>query len=67
MLGDYFKFNVIYLYKDLKDEGIERKLRRRIMFNDIWEEDYRDFVEDNFMILCLGLVYRGCINCLEYF
>ncbi len=66
MSGDYSKPNAIYLYKDPKDEGTERKLRRRIMLNDTWEEDYRDFVEDNPMTLCSGLAYRGRINRLEY-
>ncbi|WP_254684828.1 hypothetical protein [Staphylococcus aureus] len=36
------------------------------MLNDTWEEDYRDFVEDNPMTLCSGLAYRGRINRLEY-
>ncbi|WP_447896206.1 hypothetical protein, partial [Staphylococcus aureus] len=34
MPADYSKPNAIYLYKDSKDEGTERKLRRRIMLND---------------------------------
>src|SRR5574344_206193 len=66
MSGDYSKPNAIYLYKDPKDEGTERKLRRRIMLNDTWEEDYREFVENNPMTLCSGLAYRGRVNRLEY-
>ena len=62
MLGDYSKPNAIYLYKDPKDEGTERKLRRRIMLNDTWEEDYKEFVESNPMTLCSGLAYRGRVN-----
>ena len=64
--GDYSKPNAIYLYKDPKDEGTERKLRRRIMLNDTWEEDYKEFVKDNPMTLCSGLAYRGRVNRLEY-
>ena len=66
MPGDYSKPNAIYLYKDPKDEGTERKLRRRIMLNDTWEEDYKEFVENNPMTLCSGLAYRGRVNRLEY-
>ena len=39
--GDYSKPNAVYLYKDPKDEGTDRQLRRRIMLNDTWGEDYR--------------------------
>lgn len=66
MPGDYSKPNAIYLYKDPKDEGTERKLRRRIMLNDTWEEDYKEFVDNNPMTLCSGLAYRGRVNRLEY-
>ncbi|MCQ8260621.1 hypothetical protein NF418_03860 [Streptococcus suis] len=66
MPGDYSKPNAIYLYKDPKDEGTERKLRRRIMLNDTWEEDYKEFIENNPMTLCSGLAYRGRVNRLEY-
>ena len=66
MPADYSKPNAIYLYKDSKDEGTERKLRRRIMLNDTWEEDYKEFVENNPMTLCSGLAYRGRVNRLEY-
>ncbi|WES09775.1 HTH domain-containing protein [Bacillus paranthracis] len=66
MPGDYSKPNAIYLYKDPKDKGTERKLRRRIMLNDTWKEDYKEFVESNPMTLCSGLAYRGRVNRLEY-
>ena len=62
---DYAKPNSIYLYKDPKDEGTERKLRRRIMLKDTWEDDYKSYVEGNPMTLCSGLAYRGMRNCLE--
>ena len=55
----YSKPNSIYLYKDPKDEGTDRKLRRRIMLNDRWEDDYKEYVENNPMTLCSGLAYRG--------
>lgn len=64
--GDYSKPNAIYLYEDERDKGTERKLRRRIMLNDTWEEDYKEFVKDNPMTLCSGLAYRGRVNRLEY-
>ena len=64
--GDYSKPNAIYLYEDERDRGTERRLRRRIMLNDTWEEDYREFVENNPMTLCSGLAYRGMVNRLEY-
>ncbi len=64
--GDYSKPNAIYLYKDPKDEGTERKLRRRIMLNDTWEEDYKEFVDNNPMTLCSGLAYRGLSNKLVH-
>ena len=36
------------------------------MLNDTWEDDYREFVEDNPMTLCSGIAYRGKINRLQY-
>lgn len=44
--NNFSKPNSIYLYKDSKDEGTERKLRRRIMLNDTWEDDYKEYVEN---------------------
>lgn len=64
--GDFSKPNAVYLYKDPKDEGTDRQLRRRIMLNDTWEEDYKDFVENNPMTLCSGLSYRGRTNRLAH-
>ncbi|HLR34259.1 MAG TPA: hypothetical protein VK071_02900, partial [Tissierellales bacterium] len=64
--GDYSKPNAVYLYKDSKDEGTDRQLRRRIMLNDTWEEDYKEFVENNPMTLCSGLSYRGRTNRLAH-
>ncbi|SEJ07093.1 hypothetical protein SAMN04488113_1681 [Alkalibacterium gilvum] len=61
----YEKPNAIYLYKDDKDEGTERTLRRRIMLNDTWEEDYMEYVECNCSTLCSGLTYRHRRNRLE--
>ncbi|MGO1653003.1 hypothetical protein, partial [Senegalia sp. (in: firmicutes)] len=67
--GEYdyknYKPNSIYLYEDPKDKATQRKLRRRIMLNDTWEYDYRDYVEENPMTLCSGLAYRGMRNRLE--
>lgn len=62
----YSNPNAVYLYKDPKDEGTNRKLRRRIMLNDTWENDYEEFVENNPMTLCSGLSYRGRTNRLAH-
>ena len=61
----YEKPNAIYLYKDDKDEGTKRTLRRRIMLNDTWEDDYMKYVECNCSTLCSGLTYRHRRNRLE--
>lgn len=61
----YLKPNAVYLYQDEADLGSKRRLRRRIMLNDTWEQDYIDFVERNPMTLCSGLSYRGRTNKLE--
>ena len=61
---DFSHPNAIFLYKDEQDT--ERKgLRRRVMLNDTWEQDYMDFVEQNPMTLCSGLTYRRKVNRLE--
>ena len=62
---DYSRPNAIYLYRDPADTGSKRTLRRRIMLNDTWEEDYMEFVERNPLTLCNGLAYRGRANRLE--
>ena len=63
--GDYSKPNAIYLYQDEQDKGSKRRLRRRIMLDDTWEEDYMEYVECNPLALCSGLAYRGRANKLE--
>ncbi len=63
--SDFSKPNAVYLYQDEKDNGSKRKLRRRIMLNDTWEDDYREFVESNPLTLCSGLTYIGRANRLE--
>lgn len=63
--NDYSKPNAIYLYEDDKDKGTKRRLRRRIMLKDKWEEDYINFVERNNLTLCSGLTYRRRANKLE--
>ena len=59
---NFSKPNAIYLYKDEKDEGTKRSLRRRIMLNDTWEDDYMNHVERNPLTLCSGLSYRKRSN-----
>ena len=60
---DFSHPNAVYLYRDVQDEG--KKLRRRKMYNDTWEQDYMEFVEGNSLTLCGGLVYRRRENRLE--
>ena len=57
----YQKPNAIYLYYD----GNKDRMRRRIMFNDTWIDDYNEFIIDNPMTLCSGLSYRGKRNRIE--
>jgi len=62
---DFQKPNAIYLYHDEKDEGTKRRLRRRIMLSDTWEDDYMTYVEGNPSTLCGGLSYRGRSNKID--
>jgi hypothetical protein len=55
--------NAVYLYRDEQSE--DKKLRRRKMYNDTWEQDYMEFVEGNSLTLCSGLAYRRKENRLE--
>lgn len=61
----YEKPNAIFLYTDEKDIGTKRRLRRRIMLSDTWEDDYINYVEQNPSTLCSGIAYRGRANNLE--
>lgn len=63
---DFSHPNAIYLYQDENDAGGQRRLRRRIMLNDTWADDYISFVEDNGMTLCSGLTYHSRSNKLQY-
>ena len=47
---DFSHPNAVYLYRDEQSEG--KKLRRRKMYNDTWEQDYMEFVERNSLTLC---------------
>ena len=62
MNTDFSKPNGIYLYTDERDKGTKRRLRRRIMLNDTWKQDYKKYVKGNPMTLCSGLSYRGRAN-----
>lgn len=57
---DFSHPNALYLYRSM-DSG---RLRRRTMYADTWVDDYIDYVEQNPMVLCSGLVYRGKANTL---
>ena len=59
---DFSKPNAIYLYEDERDKDTNRMLRRRIMLNDTFEDDYMEYVECNTSTLCSGLTYRGRTN-----
>ncbi len=63
---DYSTPNAVYLYKDdERDKDNKRRLRRRIMLNDTFENDYMEYIECN-KALCGGLTYRGRTNKLEH-
>ena len=59
---DFSYPNAVYLYRDEE----KKRERRRIMLKDTWEQDYIDYVEENYLTLCSGLVYRGRSNKLEH-
>lgn len=59
---DFSKPNAIYLYEDERDQDTKRRLRRRIMLNDTWEDDYMNYIEMNPSTLCSGLSYRQRSN-----
>ena len=62
---DYSKPNAIYLYTDEESKESALKIRRKIMLNDTWEDDYMNYVECNPLTFCSGLTYRGRANRLE--
>lgn len=66
MPNDYSKPNAVYLYRgDRSAEYRDRKMRRRIMLSDTWEEDFYEYVQGNYLTLCSGLSYRGRSNRLQ--
>ena len=65
MQGNFSRPNAIYLYQDEKDKGTERRLRRRIMLSDLWEDDYCEYIDGNSLALCSGLTYRDRYNRLQ--
>lgn len=65
MSVDYSHPNAIFLYQDGRDMGTKKRLRRRTMLADIWEDDYYEYIENNPLTLCGGLVYRGKYNRLQ--
>ena len=64
--SDFSHPNAIYLYRDECDVDSPRRLRRRIMLNDTWADDFIFFVEGNEMTLCSGLTYHSRCNKLQY-
>lgn len=69
MRGEYYDDfshpNAIYLYQDGERMKQGKKLARRIMLKDTWEQDYQERIEMNPMTLCSGLTYRRWANKLE--
>lgn len=65
--NDYSCPNAIYLYQggDVREGYAKRRMRRRIMLADMWEEDFYEYVESNPLTLCSGLVYRNRYNRLQ--
>lgn len=65
--SDFSCPNAIYLYQNEGDRSREMKRRmwRRIMLADTWEDDFYEYVEDNPLTLCSGLVYRNKYNRLQ--
>ncbi len=59
---DFSKPNAVYLYEDEQDKNTDRTLRRRVMLNDTWCDDYLEYIECNPNTLCSGLAYRGRTN-----
>lgn len=53
------------MYKDDLEPQINRRVRRRIMLSDVWQNDFNVYVKDNPLALCSGLSYRGRKNRLE--
>ena len=58
---DFSHPSAVYLY-----HGEDERLHRRKMYHDTWEQDYTEFVEQNLLTLCSGLVYRRNKNRLEH-
>lgn len=67
MMSDYSQPNAIYLYQVNSGHGSykDRKMRRRIMLSDTWQNDYYEYVDGNQLTLCSGLSYRGRYNRLQ--
>lgn len=68
MVQDYSKPSAVYLYYDDEwvRENSKRRLRRRKMTADTWEEDYLSFIHGNGHALCGGITYRGNKNRLQH-
>ena len=66
MPNNYSKPNAIFLYYDEEDKNPHRTYKRRIMLKDTWEDDYKNYIEENPKTLCSGLAYRHKINRLKY-
>lgn len=69
--SDFSHPNAIYLYHDDDNEPLEsdskkRKMNRRIMLSDTWEDDYCNNIENNELALCSGLAYRGYSNKFDH-
>lgn len=63
--NDFSKPNAIFLYSDLRDKDSKRRLRRRIMLKDTFENDYMEYIERNEYAICGGLSYRRRANKIQ--
>src|SRR5699024_9209690 len=61
---DFSRPNAIYLFKN-ENERSDRKMIRRIMLKDTWEDDYINNVEMSEKALCSGLAYVGRANKIQ--
>ena len=58
--ADYSQPNAVYVYSD------GEKMRRRIMLNDTWEQDFTDYVESCPQAFTTGYTYLGRSNKDKY-
>ncbi len=65
---DFSHPNAIYLFhnEERAKKDPKKRLSRKIMLNDTWQQDYTENIENNPLTLCSGLTYRRRENRLEH-